>query len=106
MDIKTKYQNLCSWLNQNGSWVNPKMEIRSEGENGNGIWTRESITNEDLFNISDNCLLNAENSGLTFLDPNFLDHRQKTVVALKMLILNIKSSEKNLRCIELQMVFY
>ena len=58
------------------------MEIRSEGENGNGIWTRESITNEDLFNISDNCLLNAENSGLTFLDPNFLDHRQKTVVAL------------------------
>jgi hypothetical protein len=82
MDIKTKYQNLCSWLNQNGSWVNPKMEIRSEGENGNGIWTRESITNEDLFNISDNCLLNADNSGLTFIDPNFLDHRQKTVVAL------------------------
>ena len=82
MEIQTKYQNLCNWLNQNGSWVNPKMEIRSEGENGNGIWTRESITNEDLFNISDNCLLNAENSGLTFLDPNFLDHRQKTVVAL------------------------
>jgi len=82
MDIKTKYQNLCSWLNQNGSWVNPKMEIRSEGENGNGIWTRESITNEDLFNISNNCLLNADNSGLTFIDPNFLDHRQKTVVAL------------------------
>jgi hypothetical protein len=82
MDIQTKYQNLCSWLNQNGSWVNPKMEIRSEGENGNGIWTREAITNEDLFNISNNCLLNADNSGLTFIDPNFLDHRQKTVVAL------------------------
>jgi hypothetical protein len=82
MDIQTKYQNLCSWLNQNGSWVNPKMEIRSEGENGNGIWAREAITNEDLFNISNNCLLNAENSGLTFIDPNFLDHRQKTTVAL------------------------
>jgi hypothetical protein len=82
MDLQTKYQNLCSWLNQNGSWVNPKMEIRSEGENGNGIWAREAITNEDLFNISNNCLLNAENSGLTFIDPNFLDHRQKTTVAL------------------------
>jgi hypothetical protein len=82
MDIQTKYQNLCTWLNQNGSWVNPKMEIRSEGENGNGIWAREAITNEDLFNISNNCLLNAENSGLTFIDPNFLDHRQKTTVAL------------------------
>ncbi len=82
MDIQTKYQNLCNWLNQNGSWVNPKMEIKSEGTNGNGIWARESITNEDLFNISNNCLLNADNSGLTFLDPNFLDHRQKTVVAL------------------------
>lgn len=82
MDLQSKYQNLTNWLIQNGSWVNPKMEIRSEGENGNGIWARESIVNEDLFNISDSCLLNAENSGLTFIDPNFLDYRQKTVVAL------------------------
>ncbi len=81
MDLQNKYQNLTNWLIQNGSYVNPKMGIRSEGTNGNGMFAKETISNEDLFNISNACLLNYENSKIPYSADEF-DHRQKTTIAL------------------------
>ena len=80
MDYKYKFQNLCNWIIENGGQVNHKISIE-ETPHGRSIKSIDVIdTDEVLFNIPKNLLLNLSNIDLQI--EGDISEKCSTVIAL------------------------
>ena len=80
-EIINSFENLKSWINQNGGYVNDKLSLVPTADNRLSIVCNTNLENEKLFLINKRLILNLENSDLK-LELGDMDFRNKLTLAL------------------------
>lgn len=80
MELNYKFINLCNWISDNGGFVNSSLSIDYSVSGGKFIKSNSKLYSDDeLFSIPDNLLLNKENVGL---DINSGSEKIDTTISL------------------------